>query len=381
MGTPLNRGSEANARPADEPSAVGGPAAPPPSTVQPAGGAPLPAPAPASAPAVTRRLRLRVVVAIIAIAMAAGGGAYYWWKQSQAQLPAGIVAGNGRIEADQIDISPKFAGRLAELLVTEGDMVTAGQVVARMDIKDLEASLKRAQAHVLQAQRTVEEARATLDQQQTQVDLAQQQLERTRYLRQRGNATQELLDQREQQLNSATALLHAATARVAQAEYALAAAEHDVELLRVNIADNTLVAPRDGRIQYRIANIGEVLPAGGKVVTMIDIASVYMDIYLPTPEAGRVKIGDDARIVLDAYPNIALPAKVSFIATQSQFTPKTVETKTERERLMFRIRVRIDADLLRAKAESVRTGLPGVTYIRIDPAVGWPARLQRVVGS
>ena len=85
-----------------------------------------------------------------------------------------------------------------------------------------------------------------------------------------------------------------------------------------------------------------MLAAGGKVFTMLDISYVYMDIYLPTAEAGKVKFGADARIVLDAYPNGAIPAKVSFIATQAQFTPKTVETKSERDKLMFRIRVKID---------------------------------------
>lgn len=340
-----------------------------------------PATLPAAIPAPTRRRWIKVALAIVLLGTAAAGGGYYWWKQSQDRLPPGIVPSNGRIEADQIDIDTKFAGRLTELRVNEGDMVHAGQAVARMDTRDLEASLKRAEALLLQAQRAVDEARATREQWQTQVALAQQQMDRTSYLFERGNSTQELLDQRRQQLNGATAAFNAATARVGQAEHALSAAEHEVELLTVNIADNTLIAPRDGRIQYRIAQVGEVLPAGGKVLTMIDISSVYMDIYLPTLNAGQARIGTDARIVLDAYPDRPIPAKVSFVATQSQFTPKTVETQTERERLMFRIRVRIDPALLRAHAEAVRTGLPGVAYVRLDPNAKWPAWLQRTVGS
>jgi HlyD family secretion protein len=351
------------------------------SDVDKATAAALPATLPVPVPVPKRRRWRRIALVLVAIGLAAGGGGYYWWKQSQDVLPPGIVASNGRIEADQIDIDTKFAGRLIELLATEGDMVRAGQVVARMDTRDLEASLKQAKAQELQAQRAIDEARAMQEQQQTQVALAQQQLDRTSYLFQRGNATQELLDQRRQQLNGATAALHAATARVLQAEHALTAARHQIELLTVNIADNSLIAPRDGRIQYRVANVGEVLPAGGTVLTMIDISSVYMDIYLPTLEAGRAKVGTDARIVLDAYPSIAIPAKVSFVATRSQFTPKTVETQTERERLMFRIRVRVDPELLRAHAAVVRTGLPGVAYLRLDPSVEWPARLQRTAGS
>ena len=165
-------------------------------------------------------------------------------------------------------------------------------------------------------------------------------------------------------------------ARVRMAETLLNAADHDVELYKVNIADNTLVAPRDGRIEYRIANVGEVLPAGGKVFTMLDIGYVYMDIYLPTATAGRVKIGDDARIVLDAYPDRPIPAKVTFIAAQAQFTPKMVETQTERDKLMFRIRVRIDPERRAPTPTPCGRGLPGVAYVKFDAKAEWPERLQ-----
>jgi len=170
--------------------------------------------------------------------------------------------------------------------------------------------------------------------------------------------------------------LKAAQYRVVESQHAMEASTHDVELNEVNIADNTLVAPTDGRVQYRIANIGEVLPAGGKVFTMLDINYVYMDVYLPTNAAGKVKIGSDARIVLDALPQLAIPAKVSFVATQAQFTPKTVETQSERDTLMFRIRAKIDPERLRAHADKVRSGLPGETYLLLDSATAWPARLQ-----
>ena len=320
-------------------------------------------------------------MALAAIVLTAGAGGIYWWQYVRNQLPAGIVWGNGRLEADEIDIDTKFAGRVSELLAQEGDMVQAGQVVARMDVKDLEATLKRGEAQAQQAAKAIEEGRAVLEQLRTQLELAKQQWDRTNALAQSGNATRELLDQRRQQLQGATAAFEAAVARVAQAELALAAAQHSVEITRINIADNTLVAPREGRIQYRIAQLGEVLAAGGKVYTMIDIASVYMDIFLPTLEAGRIAVGSDGRIVVDAYPNLAIPAKVSFIATQSQFTPKPVETQTERDRLMFRVRVRIDPDLLRAHADAVRSGLPGIAYVRADPNTPWPQRLQSTISK
>ena len=318
---------------------------------------------------------------LIAVVLAGAGGGYYWWQRLHPPLPPGIAFGNGRLEADEINIDTKYAARIGAMLADEGDLVAAGQAVARMDTRDLQASLKRSQASVRQAQRAVDEANANVAQQNAQVLLAQQELDRAVYTVKKGVETEELLDQRKQQLDSAAAALEAAKARVIESEHALEAATHDVELYTVEIDDNTLVAPRDGRIQYRIANIGEVLPAGGHVFAMLDTSYVYMDIYLPTLAAGKVKFGADARVVLDAYPNVAIPAKVSFVSSQAQFTPKTVETESERDKLMFRIRVRIDPERLKPHADLVRSGLPGVAYVLTDPATKWPPALQGPVGQ
>ena len=332
-------------------------------------------PVPVHSNGAKRRVR-RTVVAIFLVLIGAAGGGYYAWRAAHPGLPVGISVGNGRIEADEIDISTKFAGRVAELLVDIGDMVGPGQVVARMDTRDIEQSLSKSEAQARQAQRMIEEAQANLAQQQTQRTLAQQEMERTTQLLKNGWTTQEIADQRKQALDGAVAAYSAAQARVSVAQHALEAAQHDAGFYKVQIADNTLVAPKAGRIQYRLANIGEVLAAGGKVFTMLDFSYVYMDVYLPTEEAGRVKVGTDARIVLDAYPEHPIPARVSFIASQAQFTPKTVETKTERDKLMFRIRVRIDQERLARHADAIRSGLPGVAYVRWNPTLAWPSGLE-----
>jgi HlyD family secretion protein len=337
----------------------------------------LPAVVERAPPRAQRRWRLRVAVIALLLMIGAGAGiGWLWWQQHQTQLPPGIASGNGRLESDEIDIDTKFAGRIAKLFVDEGEMVARGQVVAVMDTRDIQASLKKSEALVNQAQRALDEAKANLALQQTQVTLAQQELDRASALVPKGYATVELLDQRRQQMNAAAAAQIAASHKVAQAQFALDAATHDVELNRVNILDNTLVSPREGRIQYRVANVGEVLPAGGKVFTMLDTSYVYVDVYLPTAEAGRVRLGSEARIVLDAYPPHVIPAKVVFIASQAQFTPKTVETKDERDKLMFRIRVRIDPQRLQGRAELVRSGLPGMAYLRTDASIAWPPKLQ-----
>jgi HlyD family secretion protein len=342
------------------------------------GGLPAVAKLPAAAPATPgwrRRRGLKRGWLLLLVLPAAVFVGYRWFFLTPA-LPAGIAFGNGRLEADQIDIDTKFAGRIAKLFVDQGDMVAAGQMVAAMETRDIAASLKKSEALVQAAQRALEEAKANLAQQQTQVVFAKQELDRTEALVRKSFATVEQRDQRRQQLAAARAAQDAAMERVHGAEYAVDAATHDVELYRVNILDNTLVAPREGRIEYRVANVGEVLPAGGKVFTMLDTSYVYMDIYLPTGDAGRVRLGSDARIVLDAYPNHVIPARVVFVANQAQFTPKTVETKNERDKLMFRVRVRIDPERLQGRGEMVRSGLPGVAYLRTDPHAAWPPQLQ-----
>jgi HlyD family secretion protein len=326
------------------------------------------------APGPRRRHRVGRLWPLLLLPLLVGAG--YWWFRAAPALPPGIASGNGRLEADEIDIDTKFAGRIARIFVDEGDMVHPGQVVAMMDTRDIAASLKKSEALVAAAQRALDEAKANLVQQQTQVTFARQQFDRSATLVPKGFATVEQLDQRRQQLAAAEAGLDAARQRVRVAEYAQNAAEHDVELYRVNILDNVLVAPKEGRIEYRVANVGEVLSAGGKVFTMLDTSYVYMDIYLPTAEAGRVRLGSNARIVLDAYPQHVIPAKVVYVASEAQFTPKTVETKDERDKLMFRIRVRIDRERLAGRAELVRSGLPGVAYVHTEPNAAWPPWLE-----
>lgn len=320
-----------------------------------------------------RRWPRRVGFVLVPLAIAAGS---WWWMRTAPALPAGFAMGNGRLEADEVDIDTKFAGRIQSLAVDEGDLVKAGQVVAVMDTRDLQAQLKQYQELVIQAQHTLGQVTATYAQQQAVVKFAQQEVDRSTYLVPRGYATQETLDQQKQQRDSATATLAADQAAIGAAEHALQAATHQVELYQVNIADNSLVAPKEGPVEYRVANVGEVLPAGGKVFTMLDASYVYMDIYLPTVAAGRVRIGSDARVVLDSYPGHVIPAKIVFIASQAQFTPKTVETTDERDKLMFRIRVRIDPDRLEGRAAMVRSGLPGVAYVRTAANTAWPANLR-----
>ncbi|MGD9883186.1 MAG: HlyD family secretion protein [Reyranella sp.] len=144
---------------------------------------------------------------------------------------------------------------------------------------------------------------------------------------------------------------------------------------RADIDDSALKAPRDGRVQYRVAQPGEVLAAGGRVLNMVDLFDVYMTFFLPTEAAGRIAIGSEVRLVLDTAPQFVFPARVTFVADVAQFTPKSVETAIERLKLMFRIKANVDPALLNRHLDQVKTGLPGVAYVRTDPKADWPANL------
>lgn len=299
-----------------------------------------------------------------------------WQYLKQPDLPAGIASGNGRLEATAVDITTKLAGRLASANVREGDDVAAGQVLARMDVRELVAELRQAQAQVAQTQKQRGAAAAIIGQRQSEVALAEKNLARSRELYENKNIPIEQLQRSETALQTAQAARAAAEAELALAEATIDAARARVDSVQTRIDDSALKTPLAGRVMYRLAEPGEVLPAGGKVFTVLDLTDVSMAIFLPTLQAGRLRIGDEARIVLDAMPEYVVPATVSFVSPEAQFTPKEVETRTEREKLMFRVKVRIDPTLLATHGAIMKTGVPGVAYMRLGADVAWPEKLQ-----
>lgn len=347
-------------------------------------------------------MRWTIRVAIIAIAAAAAFGA--WQTLRPKSLPAGFAKGNGRLEAVEIDIATKLAGRIREIVAEEGDFVTAGQVLARMDTDTLLAQRREAEAQLRRATIAVETARsqvtqreaertatlAVVAQREAELDAAQRRFARSAQLAPHGTVPEQRLDDDRAQHQAALAAVSLAKAQVAAAEAALGTARSEVigaqsaieatratiDRIQVDIDDSVLKSPRDGRVQYRVAQPGEVLAAGGRVLNMLDVNDVYMTFFLPTAEVGQIAGGTEVRLVLDAFPQYVIPAKASFVAAVAQFTPKTVETADERQKLMFRVKARIDPPLLRKYVTQVKTGVPGVAYVRLNTQAEWPPELQ-----
>lgn len=318
----------------------------------------------------------KILLAALALGALLAAGGWSWWQGREAELPAGIAFGNGRLEAEQVDVATQYAGRVVEILANEGDMVEAGEVVARMDTAELQAQVRQAEAETRRLRRSVDEALAQLEQRRGEATLAARNLDRTLQLAAQGHAPQQMVDRQRTEARSADAARDAAERHVESLREGVLAAEAAVERLNEQIREAALRAPRSGRVQYRLAQPGEVLPPGGKVLTVLDLTDVYMTIFLPTRAAGRLAIGAEARLVLDAVPETPVPGRVSFVASQAQFTPRQVETREERENLMFRVRVKLPPALLRRYEDRVKVGLTGLAYVRLDPAVAWPAFLQ-----
>jgi HlyD family secretion protein len=348
----------------------------------------------------TTRRWLLLAALILVLGLASLG----WSFLRPKELPEGFAKSNGRIEAVEINIATKTSGRLVDVLVNEGDFVTAGQELAKMDTDVLKAQLREAEADLRRAITAVETAKSIVaeresekdaaaslvGQREAELDLASRRLTRAEAMirtsavspedvdtaRSNHFSARRAVDNAKAGVAASNAAIGTANSQVIEAEASVEAAHAKIERLTVDINDSTLRSPRDGRVQFRVTQPGEVLSAGGTVLNMIDITDVYMTFFLPTAQAGRVHMGSEARLVLDAAPQYVIPAQVSFVADVAQFTPKTVETAEERQKLMFRIRARIDPDLLKKHKPRVMTGLPGMAYVQLDPQAAWPPNLE-----
>lgn len=330
-------------------------------------------------------MRSSKLLLVAAVAMVGAVAYLLFGGNGGNQIPDGIAYGNGRIEAVQVDISTRIAGRVKEITAREGDLVKAGSTVALIDSAQLQAQLLRARADVASAESQVAAAQASIAQSEAQLILAEQLLKRTSGLVAKGVSSREAHDTRVSNRAVATANLAAAKATLVSRQRSVEAAAAGAQEIQTQIDDCTLISPTLGRVLYRLAEPGEVLSAGGKVLTLVNLTDVYMEIYLPAAQAHRVSIGSEARIKIDIL-DFAVPAKVSFVSPESQFTPKQVETQSEREKLMFRVKVRVPSELILKHIDRVKTGVRGVAYVRLSntgsaPSPEWPEFLKKLPPS
>ena len=242
-----------------------------------------------------------------------------------------IVSGNGRVEGDQYVIETLSAGQIVKVDVTEGAKVQKDQVLVEMDAKSIQDELDAAQAQLKAAQKN-----------------------------------EQVVKSQTNKLSSDTA-----EAKRLQAAAEVAAALSKTNILETNLANANIKSPINGQVIYKLVQPGEVLPAGGRVAILVDPDDLYMSIYISEKAVGKIKIGDEARIKVDALSQKVFLAHVSYISEDAQFTPKEVQTSEEREKLVFKIKLHIDTN----KEGYLKLGMPGEGYVKTDPSAPWPRNL------
>ena len=318
---------------------------------------------------------------MIVAAVVVGAGAFFgyqYWRDRQNALPAGIASGNGRLEAKLVDIAPKEPLRVKEIRFREGDLVKPGDICVLMDTNTLEAQLQEARLNVVATQEKEAVARATIIRSKAQIELAKVEVARSKNLVAQRAGSQRELDVRNTMLKTTSAILQEEEAKLRTIRQEVNVAQAKVATVQTRIDDATLRSPVLGRVLYKLAEVGEVLGAGGKAMTLVNLEDVYMEIFLPSADAAKVKLGAEARIAFDILPGRGVPGNVSFVSPEAQFTPKQVETRSEREKLMFRVKIKIPEKIVVGAIDIVKTGVRGVGYVKYDDAAQWPSWLNPI---
>jgi HlyD family secretion protein len=321
-------------------------------------------------------LKWIIAGAVVLVAVLLG---FKYFKSRQNRLPEGIVSGNGRLEAKLVDIAAKEPLRVKEILVEEGALVRPGQVLVRLDTSTLNAQLAEAKAAIAAAEEQLAAAKAGIVKQNREIDLAKVETERSQNLVAENAGSQRELDVRRTKLGTTKAMLDEAQAEQQTATQQVKVAQANAATIQTRIDDATLKSPVTGRVLYRLAEAGEVLAPGGKALTLVNLEDIYMEIFLPSEHAARVKMGAEGRITVDYEPERAVAGHVSFVSPEAQFTPKQVETKSEREKLMFRVKIQVPKELVSEYVAVIKTGVRGVGYVKVSDSAEWPERLQNLV--
>ncbi len=261
----------------------------------------------------------------------------------------GVLSGSGTIEATEVEISSKLAGRIEVITKDEGDSAAKGELLAELEHKELSAQLKVAEA-------TIRVTEAQIAQAKTNLKNLEENLGRIQALFKSGAATQ-------QQLDDAQTKAEAGREQVRSLEYSREQAAAQKNYILAQIDNAQIFAPIAGRIIKKTAEAGETVFPGSPILTLADLSEVTLKIYLKEADVGQVKLGQQAKVKVDAYPNQEFSGRVSFISPVAEFTPKNIQTKDERVKLVFAVKVTIPNP-----EEKLKPGQPADGEILISPS-------------
>lgn len=309
-------------------------------------------------------LRFKYLVIIISIFCIVG---FFFFRFFFSKNNNDLIKGNGRIEARETSISTKFAGKLVEILADEGDYVKKGQLLAIIDSRSLESDINAQKARLDEINKNIKAIEAEIKATESDIKFSKKELDRTKILIQQNFASELELDRNNNLLEKTEAKLASLKANKNSMEATYKSLQASIKTMEINLSDMKIYAPTNGVILYRLAESGEMLPNGGKIFIMYNPDDLYMTIYMSSDMAGQVKLGEDAKIKLDAYKNKIFDAKVSFVAENAEFTPKEVETQKEREKLVFRVKLTLNNNFER----EAKPGMPGEGYIKLNSNKSW----------
>jgi len=295
----------------------------------------------------------------------------------------GVITASGTIETIEVNVASKVSGQVESLAVEEGSRVEPGATLAAIDHATLDIQLRQAQAGVRLAEaqlallvkgaraEDIKQAEAALAQAEAAFKPAEDDARRMRELVRTGSVTPKQAEDAEARLAVATAQRAAAAEALAKvrrlarpeeiraAEARLAQAQAAADLLAKTIADCTVTAPIAGVVTHKAFERGELVAPGSTVVTLSELDDVHVMIYLTEKEIGRVRLGDSADVTIDAFPGRAFPGRITYISPEAEFTPKNVQTKEDRVKLVFGVKVEIEN-----KDGLLKPGLPADAAIR-----------------
>ena len=340
---------------------------------------------------------------------------YDWWADSN-RLPEGLLQANGRIEADDVTVASKFAGRVERLLAREGDAVTAGQVLVVLDDAQIRARADQSQAGVtaylaqvkaaesalaalrLEVPLSIESAEAGLTRAHSDAAVAEstaseaeRDVSRAQKLHAGGTIDTHSRDEAEVARARARGGLSAARAGTLQAtkhldlarlgSLRIQAKEDELAALRAQAAqaeaaqvealsvlqDLTIKAPISGVVMTRVTEVGQVVAAGAALLNIVDLDRLYLKVYVPAAEIGKLRLGLPAQVHTDAFPDRPFPATVRYIASRAEFTPKEVQTPDERVKLVYAVKLYLDEN----PEHRLTPGLPADAVIRWKEDAEW----------
>ena len=333
-------------------------------------------------------MRLTTLFLVLAVAAAAVAILYFRGEIQQPDNLYGIYESNGRTELKRIDVASIYSGRVEEYLVQEGDTVKKGQIIARLKdtqtkgrVNNAKASLAASESALMASGEQLAKIDSEIKALSEKVRLAKIELENARKLRKDNLIGQTELERRISALNQYTANLETARSSRQEAKWNMDRNSHLVEQNRAQLdmaldadSDMVITSPIDGYVEYTLTDPGSVIASGGRVAALLDPLDLTLDLFVPSQKVSNLSVGDEARIVIDGL-DAVIPAKISFIAADAQFTPKFVETAEERAKLMFKVTLRISPELLKKHARLFNGGMPALGYVRFDPNAAWPAAL------